>query len=84
MSMVFKDLPTDKENVIVVGAIEVQFTYPDGSPVAGAGYELSLSSGGSRKGVLNAQGKLREANIPPGTQASVKLDGIPLLALASS
>lgn len=82
MPMVFQNLPTDQKNELTVGTIEVQFTYPDGTPVSGASYELTLSAGGSRKGTLDVQGKLKEENIPPGTKGVVKLTGIPLLALS--
>jgi hypothetical protein len=81
-SMVFPNIPTDQKTEIVVGTIEVQFTYPDGSPVAGVGYELAIASGASRRGTLDGQGKLKESNIPPGAKMTVRLTGVPLLALA--
>jgi hypothetical protein len=80
--MKFNNLPTDQKNEITVSAIEIEVTYPDGSPLAGAQYELALSSGGTRKGSLSGEGKLKEDNIPPGTKLTLKLPGIPLLALA--
>lgn len=84
MTMVFKDIPTDKKTEICVGSIEVQFQTPDGNPVAGVPYELAIAGGDTRKGSLDAQGKLKESNIPPGAKMTVRLVGVPLLALSQS
>src|SRR5437868_5679748 len=80
--LIFKDLATDKQNVISIGTIEVEVTYPDGKPAAGAAYELKLSSGDSRKGTLDAAGRLREGNIPKGATGELAVAGAPLLAMA--
>ena len=45
--LTFKGLQTDKLNEIVIGGIEVEVTYPDGRPAAGATYELKLNPGGT-------------------------------------
>lgn len=82
MSMVFPNLPTGRKNEITVGVIQVEFTYPDGEPVKGLNYEMTLSTGGSRRGTLDANGKLKEENIPPGAKGTVRLTGIPLIALS--
>jgi hypothetical protein len=79
--MIFR-LKTDEEHTITVGAIEVQVQTPDGEPVAGQEYVLTLSDGSQRTGKLSAEGRLRESNIPPGTTASLRLTGIPMIALS--
>ncbi|MFC1705677.1 hypothetical protein ACFL59_02510 [Planctomycetota bacterium] len=82
MSMVFDNLKTDMAHNIVIGAIEAEFTTPDGEPCAGAQYVLRLSDGTERKGTLTSEGKLRETNLKPGATASIRLVGIPMLAKA--
>ncbi len=81
MSMIFR-LQTDEAHAVTVGAIEVQVQTPDGEPVAGQEYVLTLSDGTQRTGQLSADGRLRESNIPPGTTASIRLTGVPMIALS--
>jgi hypothetical protein len=78
----FKGLATDKLNEIVIGGIEVEVTYPDGRPAAGATYELKLNPGGVRTGTLDGNGRLNETNIPEGAKAELKILGAPVIALA--
>lgn len=80
--LVFRNLATDKTNEIIVGAIEVQVTYPDGRPCAGASYELTLEPGGVRKGTLDPQGRLIESNVDPKAVGTLKVAGQPIIALA--
>lgn len=82
MGLVFQNLKTDEKNEIVVGSISAEFSTPDGKPLGGAQYVLALSDGTQRKGSLTPDGKLVETNIKPGTKASVRLVGGPLLAMA--
>jgi hypothetical protein len=81
-NLTFKDLKTDKLNEIVIGGIEVEVTYPDGRPAAGAQYELKLTPGGTRTGTLDGNGRLSETNIPEGAKAELKIIGAPVIALA--
>ncbi len=81
MPMVFPNLVTDRVHEIIVSTIEIQVTYPDGTPVADKPYELQLSTGGARTGRLDRNGKLREENLPAGAKVTLRLPGIPLLAL---
>ena len=82
MAMVFEGLETDKAHEITIGGIEAEFTYPDGAPCAGMSYVLRLSDGSERKGTLTSEGKLRESNLKPGTKASIRLVGAPIIARA--
>jgi hypothetical protein len=84
MPMTFPNLPLDTKNDIEVATIEIQFSYPDGSPLQGTAYTLTLSTGGTRQGKLDGNGKLKESQLPHGATASVQLQGVPLLALAAS
>jgi len=79
--MVFKNLKTNQKHEIIVGAIEVEVTYPDGRPAAGAAYTLTLEPGGQRKGTLDANGKLNERDVPPGAKATLAVTGAPVIAL---
>jgi hypothetical protein len=82
MPLIFKNLETDKKHEIVIGSISCEVTTPDGKPLAGARYVMTLSDGTSRKGSLTPDGKLTEQNLKPGTKASIRLEGIPMIALA--
>ena len=82
MGMTFQNLKTDQKNEIVIGGITAEFTTPDGKPCGGAQYVLKLSDGTERKGTLSSEGKLTETNINPGTTASLRLVGIPMIALS--
>lgn len=81
-NMVFRDLATDKTNEITVGSLEVEVTYPDGRPCAGASYELTLDPGGLRKGTLDNNGRLIATNVAPGAKGELKITGAPIIALA--
>jgi hypothetical protein len=81
--LIFKNLETDKHNVLELGAIEVTVNYPDGTPAAGAAYELSIQPKGDvRKGVLDAAGRLMENNLPSGAKGELRIVGAPIIALA--
>lgn len=81
MAMVFQNLKTDEVHEIVIGTIEAEFTTPDGKPVAGAPYVLTLSDGKRHKGNLTSEGKLRVTNLKPGLTASVEIVGNPILLM---
>lgn len=82
MTLVFKGLETDKVHEIVIGTIMAEFATPDGKPLAGAAYVMTLNDGTQRKGTLTPDGKLTESNLKPGTTATIRLEGIPMLAKA--
>ena len=79
---VFRDLKTDVKNEIVIGTIEVEVTFPDGRPAAGAEYELKLDKGGTRKGMLDQNGRLVETNISPDAKGELLVHDAPLIAQA--
>ena len=78
--LVFR-LDTDKKHEVVIGTIEVEVTFPDGSPAAGLNYTLALDKGGERKGVLDNHGRLRESNIPAGAKGTLAVKGAPVIGL---
>ena len=81
--LIFKGLKTDQKNVITIGAIEVQVTYPDGKPASGQPYELTLKpTGGTRNGTLDGSGRLEELNIPAGAKGELRVGGAPIIAQA--
>lgn len=82
MSMVFENLKTDMKHEIVIGSISGEVTTPDGKPLAGAQYVLRLSDGSERKGTLTAEGRFSETNLKPGTTATIRIVGAPMLALS--
>jgi hypothetical protein len=82
MPLTFDNLPLDKKNEITIATIEMQFSYPDGTPVADTEYTMKLTTGETRNGKLDGNGKLKETKLPPEAKASITLKGIPLLALA--
>jgi len=51
-----------------------------GAPLAGAAYKATLSDGSIRKGVLDAAGIARIADVPPGAGAKIEYDYKPLQA----
>lgn len=79
--MVFRNLKTNQKNEIIVGAMEVEVTYPDGKPAAGAAYTLKLEPGGERKGTLDKNGRLVEQDVPPGAKGTLQVAGSPIIAL---
>ncbi len=80
--LVFKDLKTDVKNEVTIGAIEVEVRFPDGTPAAGAEYELRLDKGGVRKGTLDQNGRLVETNIPEGAKGELAVREAPIIAQA--
>jgi len=82
MHMTFRDLKTDQKHELTVRVLEVEITYPDGSPCAGKAYELRLEPGGTRKGTLDANGRLVEKDVPQGAKGELSVEGAPVIALA--
>ena len=80
--MTFNNLKTNFKNEIIVGNMEVEVTYPDGKPAAGASYLLRLEPGGERRGTLDANGRLSEKDVPPGSKGTLSITGAPVIALA--
>jgi hypothetical protein len=47
--------------------VDVKLVDEDGEPVAGARYKLKITDGSTREGTLDSSGRVRVANIDPGT-----------------